>query len=62
MHHFRGKIPKKVFTPQKKTSGHISKIGIFSKQDPDILFDQILLNIVDIMEFFFKIELISKIK
>ena len=31
MHHFRGKIPKYVLTPQKETSSPIFKIAIFSK-------------------------------
>ena len=31
MHHFGAKIPNKVFIPQKKTSCHVFKMGIFSK-------------------------------
>ena len=37
MHHFRGKIPKYVLTPQKKTSCHIFNMAIFSKLFGDII-------------------------
>ena len=31
LRHFRGKMPKYVLTPQKKTGCHIFKLDIFSK-------------------------------
>ena len=37
MCHFRGKIPKYVLTPQKKTSCHIFKMAIFSKLFGDFM-------------------------
>ena len=37
MHHFSGKIPKKVLTTQKKTSHHIFKMAIFPKFFGDII-------------------------
>ena len=37
MHHFSGKIPKKVLTTQKKTSHHIFKMAISSEFFGDVM-------------------------
>ena len=37
MHHFSGKIPKYVLTPQKKTSHHIFKMAISSEFFGDVM-------------------------
>ena len=59
MHHFRGKIPKQVLTPQKKTSCHTFKMTIFSKFFVDVMTHIIRENAGKRMKYFLNFSLIK---